>query len=197
MTELVKLKQQQLRSKDQIVEMENRIITTETKQKKIMGFLAKAFGNPALLRQCMDKFAQKGDQKQIKIERKRRLTMSPSVENIEDLISVAMGSGEASDYINEDQERLVNIEKEIETLLLCSSDIEPTGVNEDSYASLIPTNEVNLDVVNETTWEELFAEDLMADQPEVEVEDLVSNSPVWGDDLQEPEDEVVYLGSKP
>ncbi|KAM7493450.1 hypothetical protein LguiB_028059 [Lonicera macranthoides] len=199
MTEIVKLKQQQLHAKDQIVDMENRIVTTEMKQKKIMGFLAKVFGNPALLRQCMDKFAQKSDQKHIKIKRKRRLTMSPSVDNIEDLISVATASGEASDYINEDQERLVNIEKEIETLLSCSSDIKPTSATEDSYASLIPTNEVNLDVVNETIWEELFTEDLKADQPEIEVdvEDLVSKSPVWEDNLQELLDEVVYFSSEP
>ncbi|KAM7493443.1 hypothetical protein LguiB_028054 [Lonicera macranthoides] len=200
MTELVNLKQQQLHAKDQIIEMENRITTTETKQKKIMGFLAKAFDNPTLLRQCMEKFVQKSGQKQIKIKQKRRLTMSPSVENIEDLMSVAMGGGgEASDFINEDQQRLVNIEKEIETLLSCSSDIEPTSATEESYASLIHTNEVNLDVVNETIWEELFTEDLKADRPEikVDVEDLVSKSPVWEDNLQELLDEVVYLSSEP
>ncbi|KAM7493449.1 hypothetical protein LguiB_028058 [Lonicera macranthoides] len=198
MTELVKLKQQQLHLKDQIFKMKNRIITTETKQKKIMGFLAKAYGNPTLLQQCVDKFAQKSDQKQNKIKQKRRLSMTPSVKNIEDLISVATGSGEASDYINKDREKLVNIEKEMETLLSCSSNIEPTGATEDSYASLIPTNEVNLDV-NETIWDELFTEYLKADQPEIEVDvdDLVSKSPVWEDNLQELLDEVVYLSSEP
>ncbi|KAM7493444.1 hypothetical protein LguiB_028055 [Lonicera macranthoides] len=67
----------------------------------------------------------------------------------------------------------------------------------ESYASLIPTNEVKLDVVNATIWEELFTEDLQADQPEIKVdaEDLVSKSPVWEDNLQELLDEVVYIGN--
>ncbi|KAM7493448.1 hypothetical protein LguiB_028057 [Lonicera macranthoides] len=158
-----------------------------------MGFLLKAAGNPTLLQQCMDKFAQKSDQKQIKIKQKRRLTMTPGGENIEDLISFATGSGEASDYINKYKKRLVNIEKEMETLLSCSSNIEPTDATEDSNALLIPRNEVNLDVVDENIWDELFTEYLKADQPEIEVdvEDLLSKSLVKEDNLQELLDEVL------
>ncbi|KAI3680971.1 hypothetical protein L6452_35751 [Arctium lappa] len=50
----------------------------------MMGFLAKTFSNPQFLQRYMDKYAQKG-QDHIEIGRKRWLTMTPSVENLQEV----------------------------------------------------------------------------------------------------------------
>ncbi|GKC66474.1 heat shock factor-type, DNA-binding protein, partial [Tanacetum coccineum] len=81
MAEIVRLRQLQQHSKDQLGVMENRLKATERKQQSMMGFLAKAFSNPEFLQKYMDKYANK-EQEHIEIGRKRRLTMTPSVENL-------------------------------------------------------------------------------------------------------------------
>ena len=65
--------------------MENRLKSTERKQQNMMGFLAKAFSNPEFLQKYMDKYANK-EQERIEIGRKRRLAMTPSVENLQENI---------------------------------------------------------------------------------------------------------------
>ncbi|PWA72428.1 Heat shock factor (HSF)-type, DNA-binding [Artemisia annua] len=81
MAEIVRLRQLQQHSKDQLISIENRLKATERKQQNMMGFLAKAFSNPEFLQKYMDKYANK-EQEHIEIGRKRRLTMTPSVENL-------------------------------------------------------------------------------------------------------------------
>ncbi|PWA37802.1 Heat shock factor (HSF)-type, DNA-binding [Artemisia annua] len=71
MAEIVRLRQLQQHSKDQLIAMENRLKATERKQQNMMGFLAKAFSNPEFLQKYMDK----------------RLTMTPSVENLQENIN--------------------------------------------------------------------------------------------------------------
>ncbi|PWA37801.1 Heat shock factor (HSF)-type, DNA-binding [Artemisia annua] len=83
--EIVRLRQLQQHSKDQLIAMENQLKATERKQQNMMGFLAKAFSNPEFLQKYMDKYANK-EQEHIEIGRKRRLTMTPSVENLQENI---------------------------------------------------------------------------------------------------------------
>ncbi|XP_076928961.1 heat shock factor protein HSF30-like [Bidens hawaiensis] len=83
MAEIIRLRQLQQQSKDKLISMENRLRTTERKQQNMMGFLAKAFSNPEFLQKYMDKYAHK-EHEHIEIRCKRRLTMTPSVENLQD-----------------------------------------------------------------------------------------------------------------
>lgn len=137
MAEIVRLRQLQQHSKDQLIAMETRLRTTERKQQNMMGFLAKAFSNPEFLQRYMDKYANR-EQEHIEIGRKRRLTMAPSIENlqelgdglenidsflatpIEDESSSDVGNQDVSSLLEDDSnlwEELLNIEKHSEDVL--------------------------------------------------------------------------------
>ncbi|KAG8381792.1 hypothetical protein BUALT_Bualt05G0009600 [Buddleja alternifolia] len=90
--EIMKLKQQQQSSREQILAMEERIKGTERKQQQMMSFLAKAFRSPLFVQQYIDKYAQKNDKKCVEIGQKRRLTMSGIEDQVEvdALFSVAL-----------------------------------------------------------------------------------------------------------
>ncbi|XP_065849500.1 heat shock factor protein HSF30 isoform X2 [Euphorbia lathyris] len=80
MTEVVRLRQQQQQSREQIEAMEHKLQSTERKQQQIMSFLAKAMNNPSFIQQ----FSQRSVQgRGVEMRRKRRLTASPSVENLQ------------------------------------------------------------------------------------------------------------------
>lgn len=196
MAEIVKLRQQQQDSKNLILAMENRIQSTETKQQNIMSFLAKAVSNPTFIRQYMDKYVQKIDPKQIEMGRKRRLTMSSSVENLQD---------QTLDNSSQQEESLGNIRTEMESFLSAALDNESSN---DINAPNVSTSGGDLYAFNETLWEELLNEDirivneeeevLVGDQPDVEVENLVAQTPDWdSEELQDLVDQLEYLRSNP
>lgn len=199
MAEVVKLKQQQQNSRDQVLAMEERVRVTEKKQQQMMSFLARAFSNPAFLQQYADKYGQGKGKQRIEIGQKRRLTLSPDEDSFHDVVSVAMGSDQPLNYVSQDQEELV-IESEMETLFSAALDCESSS-NATLNASSIPTTSAaNLDPVTENMWEELLGEDLMTgnDVEEVsdgvEVEDLVANTPEdWGEDLDKLVNQLGFL----
>lgn len=189
MEEVVRLRQGQQNSREQIIAMENRLQTTERKQQQIMTFLAKAFRNPTFIQN----FAQRRELRGAEIGRKRRLTASPSVEALEEVVSVVAGSGLVVDYRGQDQEELETMESDIETFFSAAMDNESSSEIKCPTVSLMPTTSGgNLDLVNETLWEELLNEDVIAANPEeeavrgdqseidVEVEDLVAEPVNWG-----------------
>ncbi|KAA8525149.1 hypothetical protein F0562_006987 [Nyssa sinensis] len=196
MAEIVKIRQQQQNSRDQIIAMEDRVRSTERKQHQIMSFLAKVFSNTSFIQQYMEKYVYKRAQECIDIGRKRRLTLCPRTENLEEeVVSVAMGSGQVLNYESQEQEELTNIESDMGTLFSAAMDNESSSDMKDLEVASFPTSATNFDYVNETTWEELFPEDLIADnemeevlvvdQPEIdtEVEELVVKSPDWAEDF--------------
>ncbi|XVF89073.1 hypothetical protein PTKIN_Ptkin19aG0101500 [Pterospermum kingtungense] len=185
--DIVRLRQQQQHSRDQIVAMEDRLQSTEKKQQQITRFLAKSLRNPTFIQQ----FAEKNQMKGVEIGRKRRLTGSPSIENLQE---------EAIPVVVDKQEELATIESEIEKIFSSGLDNDPIT------SSVHTTSGANLGV-NDTMWEELISEDLIAGEPDeedvgvgyepevdVEVEDLAVNPADWGDDLQELVDQMGYLG---
>ncbi|XVE70900.1 hypothetical protein DITRI_Ditri10aG0107300 [Diplodiscus trichospermus] len=206
LAEIVRLRQQQQHSRDLVVAMEDRLQNTERKQQQIMTFLAKALRNPTFIQQL----SQKGQIQGVEIGRKRRLTASPSVENLQDeAIPVVVDNDHVVDHINQEQEELATIESEIETFFTSAVDNESSSEIKDPITSSMPMSSVgNLDV-NETMWKELISEELIAGDPEeeivvgdqadgnVEVEDLALNPADWGDDLQDLVDQMGYLRSKP
>ncbi|KAL3633531.1 hypothetical protein CASFOL_022293 [Castilleja foliolosa] len=167
MSEVLKLKQQHQSSRARIIEMEEQIRSTEKKQQQVMIFLAKAFRSPLFIQQYMDRV----DKKHIEIGQKRRLTMSPSVEDI----SVP---GE-------------DIQSEVDNLFSIGLDDEPSIE--------LKSSETNLhDVAN--IWEDFLNDngvavgDEVATGDDVEVEELVAKTTTdWGeDDLQDLVDQLGF-----
>ncbi|KAL6536226.1 hypothetical protein OROGR_012798 [Orobanche gracilis] len=164
-SEVSKLKQQQQSSWALVMEMEERIRATEKKQRQIMSFLAKAFRSPSLVQQYVDKFA---DKKHIEIGQKRRLTMSPGVED----------SGKK--FVNRSQgdvgEGLDGIRSKARYLFSAAS-----------------TSEAELSNVTDI-WEEFLndGDGVLAINHDVEVEELVAKSSDWGEDLQELVDQLGF-----
>ncbi|KAK3438444.1 heat shock factor protein HSF30 [Eucalyptus grandis] len=188
MSEIAKLKQQQQHSMELIAAMEDRLQRTENKQQQMLTFLAKALSNPSFVQNL----AQRKELQSLGIGKKRRLTASPSLENLQ---------------ADQDLEELGPIESDMETLLYGALENESSIDIEDPLGSSMPgTNGDELDSVNETIWEELLNEDAIPEEEwplgdesdfEVDVEDLVENPPDWGEDLNELADQIGYLRSKP
>lgn len=193
-TEIVKLRQKQQISSAQIAAMDERLRNTERKQHLAMSFLAKLLTNPSLVRQCLDKYAERKDQRHLEVGQKRRLTMSPpGAENLQDTASVAMQGDE--------------VETDMESLLSAA-----LMVNESSMSSMEPSSFASTsgggaetDAVSESFWGEmLLAEGGVHNQVEqglmignesevnVEIEDLVAETPEWGGegDLQDLLDDI-------
>ncbi|KAL0407689.1 UNVERIFIED_CONTAM: Heat shock factor protein HSF30 [Sesamum radiatum] len=185
MAEIVKLKQQQQSSRERIVAIEERIHSTEKKQQHIMSFLAKAFKSPLFVQQYVDKYAQRKDKQHIEIGHKRRLTMSPSVENFQEVVTVAAGGSGTSADTNE------------------LGDIDLEGLAAETVPS---SNDAGLNPTTEEIWEKFLSDDLIggddaeevlaAEQlsDDVEVEELVAKTPEWtGEDLQDLVDQLGFL----
>ena len=207
MAEIVRLRQQQQNSRVKIASMEDRLQTTERKQQQIMTFLAKALSNPSFIQH----FAQRTEFRGVEIGRKRRLTTGPSVESSPDVMSLETGSGQVVGYASQDQGELATMESEIETLFSAALDNESSSDIKDPMESLVPpaTSGSNLDFANETIWEELLNDDLIAvdpvkeavagDQSEIDVgvDYLFAKPADWGEDLQGLMDQMGHLRSMP
>ncbi|XP_031284497.1 heat shock factor protein HSF30 [Pistacia vera] len=212
MSEIVKLRQQQQQSRDQIMSMEDRLETTERKQQQMMTFLAKVLNNPAFVKQFAQRNAHRRELRGVEIGRKRRLTASSGMENIpEEAITMTPAgeeSGQVLDYEIQDQDELATVETDIETFFSSALDNESSSDLNNAIPSSIPASSGNLGAMHETTWEDLFTDDLLAgnaeevvvgDQSEadVQVEDLVADPIDWGEGLQDLVDQMGYLRSKP
>lgn len=207
--EVIELKHQQQSARDNVMAMDERIKGTEKKQQQTMSFLARAFSNPTFLQQYVDRHRQRQKQQRIQIGHKRRLTMTPSLENLQEVASIAADSDQLLNDLGVDQE-LVNMQREIETLLSPAAlDDEPSSVVNLNAPSIPTSSAANVDPVAEQIWEELLTGDLvteneaevvlLGDQPEadVEVEDLIAETPEWGEGFGELVDQMGYLISKP
>ncbi|KAK4274567.1 hypothetical protein QN277_017767 [Acacia crassicarpa] len=211
MAEIVKLRQHQQNSRAQLIAMEDRLQTTEKKQQQILTFLAKALKNRTFIQQFAQKNAQNNELLGVDIRRKRRLTASPSVENLQDdPVTVAVLSEPVVDYSTNEQEELATIESEIETFFSAPHDNESSSDKKEPASSSIPkTSGSNLGSLSDAIWEDLLSEDLVHGNPEEEiifgdqsqtdapVEDLVAKSHEWASGLKDLVDQLGYLGSKP
>lgn len=190
-TEIVKLRQKQQSSSAQIVAMDERLRNTERKQHLAMSFLAKLLTNPSLIRQCLDKYAEKKDLRQLEIGQKRRLTMSPpGAENLQDMASIAT----QGDEVEADMESLFSA-----ALMVNESNM--SSMEPSSFASTSGGGGAATDAVSESFWGEmLLAEGGVSDQvlmigneseANAEIEDLVAETPEWGGgDLQDLLDDI-------
>ncbi|XP_050364168.1 heat shock factor protein HSF30 [Argentina anserina] len=197
MTEIVRLRQHQLNSRELSSAMEDRVQATERKQQQIMNFLAKALKNPSFLQN----FAQKRELVGVEIGRKRRIAASPSVENLQEVPTAYVLDMPGS----QDQGELSPMESEFESLFSAAVlDNESISDIKGSNLTSLPTSGGNLGTVNDTTWEDLWSEQLIGNPEEevvmgndseidVDVEDLVADPTEWGEDLQDLVDQMDYL----
>ncbi|XP_028779055.1 heat shock factor protein HSF30 [Neltuma alba] len=171
MTEIVKLRQQQQNSRAQLIAMEERLQSTEKKQQQILTFLAKALNNPTFIQQFAQRNAQNKELLGVDMRRKRRLTASPSVENLQDdSVTVAVPSEPVVDYSTNEEEELATIESEIETFFSAPHDNESSSDKKEPASSSIPTaSGSNLGSVSDAIWEDLLNEDLVHGNPEEEI----------------------------
>jgi len=200
MSEIVKLRQQQQLSREQLVAMEARIQFTERKQRKMMAFLAKALVNPSFVHNLAQQNEQ-GALRGIEIGRKRRLAESASRGNLqEDIVSAAV---EATQLV---QEGLAALESDIAILFSAAleneSSSDPKEPEEELDPNWVPlTAEPIVGNGGDLNWVELLNEDLIGGSEEedgnVPVEDLVPKPPDWGEDLEDLIDQMGFLGSTP
>lgn len=197
MAEILRLRQQQQDSREKAVAMEGRLLSTERKQQHMMNFLAKALSNSTFVNQFAQRNAERKWLNEVGTGRKRRVTASPSLENLQGQEAV----GEAG------------LEPEMETLFSAAMDNESSSGINDPIASSVDTTSGggggNLDSVNESIWQELLSDDMIGGNQEeevglvdeseagIEVEDLVAQTDDWGDDLSDLVDQMGYLRSKP
>ncbi|KAJ7966416.1 Heat shock transcription factor [Quillaja saponaria] len=209
MTEIIKLRQQQQNSREQLNAMEDRIQSTDRKQQQMLTFLAKALNNPTFVQQFVQKNGQRRELQSVEIGRKRRLTASPSAENLQEEavpLAMAVPFGQVLNFPGQDQEELATLDSEIDTFFSVAMDDESSSDIKDPVKSSIPTIDGgDLDSVNDTIWEELLKEDLIYENPEgeiivgdqsetdLQVEDLVSKPDEWFEDLQGVMDQMGYL----
>ncbi|KAI7744862.1 hypothetical protein M8C21_017459 [Ambrosia artemisiifolia] len=174
MAEIVRLRQLQQHSKDKLVSMENRLRTTERKQQNMMGFLAKAFSNPEFLQKYMDKYANR-EKEQIEVGRKRRLTMTPSVENLQEVVGGPDGG--------------IGIESIQDPFLAATVEGDSSSyVGSQDVSSLVE------DESHDNLWEELLNVDLPVEKhPDEFLDDLDAQKLDWDDDMQELVDQMEYL----
>ncbi|KAL3361104.1 hypothetical protein AABB24_014151 [Solanum stoloniferum] len=199
MTEIVKLRQQQQSARNQIIAVGEKIESQERKQEQMMSFLAKIFSNPTFLQQYLDKHVQRKDKQRIEVGQKRRLTMTPSAENLQ---NVATGSDHQPMNYSSHQER----EAELASIdMLFSAAMDNESSSNVRSASVVTANGTDMEPGPEDIWEELLSEDLLSgdqaeevlvvEQPEfdVDVEDLVAKTPEWGEELQDLVDQLDFL----
>ncbi|WJX41570.1 hypothetical protein P8452_28901 [Trifolium repens] len=202
MAEIVKLRQLQHTSKDQLSAMETRLLLTEKKHQQMMTFLAKALSNQSFIQQLANNRELKG----VEMKRKRRLTASSSLEDLQNdsatMMTVPIES--VVDYSSqEQQEGLTTIESEMETLLNAYDNESSSEIKDYSTLSSVPSakNESNL---GDTVWEDLLNQELVGGNPEEEVvigdlsgidvplEDLVEKNDDWTVDLQSLVDQMGF-----
>ncbi|XP_047940968.1 heat shock factor protein HSF30-like [Salvia hispanica] len=202
MSEIVKLKQQQLSSRQLVTAMEERLQNTEKKQQQMLTFLAKAFKSPAFVQQYVDKYGN--SKKSIEIGQKRRISMSPSVENLQEVATVSTGS--SLNYVRDEQEELAGIQLKVESLFSSAmedgSSTDLKGLSTETDPDPLTGYTSMNDMTN--MWEEFLSDDLIVgDEAEevlpadrlsdIEVEELVANTSDWGEDLQDIVDQLGFL----
>ncbi|KAK7283195.1 hypothetical protein RIF29_12566 [Crotalaria pallida] len=211
MTEIVKLRQQQHNSREQLIAMEARLQTTEKKQQQIMTFLAKAMSNQSFIQQLAQRnAAQNRELEGGVISRKRRLIASPSVENLQQQQQQLLVPIESvAEYATQREDELATIESEMESFFASA------GYDNESSSEMkepiVPAASGGSDLgsVGDAIWEDLLNGNLVGGNPEdevvignfsqidVPVEDLVAKPEDWTEDLQNLVDHIGSLGPNP
>ncbi|XP_043706036.1 heat shock factor protein HSF30-like [Telopea speciosissima] len=215
MVEIVKLKEQQQSSRDELVNIEERLQGTERKHQQMMDFLARALKNPAFVQQLIQRNEHSRQLRSDSIGKKRRLPPSQSTENLQDETALAAaaeptGIPEFVSFVGQVQEEVLTVESEIETLFSAAIDNESSSPIQGEKADVFPgTSDPDLGTsASDIAWEDLLNDDMLAEGEEeevdvgnnqteidVEVEELVATPPDWGGNVQDLVEQMGFLGS--
>ncbi|KAJ4953687.1 hypothetical protein NE237_030519 [Protea cynaroides] len=218
MLEIVKLRQQQQSSRDQLVTIQERLQGTERKQQQMMAFLSRALKNPAFMQQLLIQRKEQGRQLGTGgIGRKRRLPPSRSPENLQDETTAAAAAAEAirtrqfANFVRQAQDEGSTVESDIVTLFSAAIDDGSSSIIQGEMIDIIPSNnDTDLGTgVSDLEWEELLNEDLIGGEGEddldiennqseidVEVEELVAQPANWGGNVEDLVEQMGYLRPK-
>ncbi|PIA42993.1 hypothetical protein AQUCO_02000446v1 [Aquilegia coerulea] len=192
MVEVVKLRQQQQSSIQEIVSIEERLQGTEKKQQLMIAFLAKALKNRGFVESLVRRNEQKRKLFDGGAAKKQRLPCSVSIENFE--------------------KEVMKAESEMETLL--STDDTHTKYSVPNQYGKTATDSINSNNeadLGDVIWEELLNDEMIAAENgdqydglvgnqtavDVEVDDLVAKPPLeWCEDVGDLVEQMGYLGSK-
>lgn len=180
--ELLRIKQQQVYTENYLARIKERLQSTESKQKCMAIFMAKAFKNPFFLPKFIEKLKEKralnssGDQ----TSKKRRIV---ALENNPEKVT----NGKKN--LEDDQEEVTTVGSEIDTIF---SQDEGSPVEEKGIRTNVP------DAENFILWEKLMEDDLIYEEEEaettrrnqsdivMELEDLIGKQqPEWGANMRE------------
>lgn len=190
--ELLRIKHQQMNTESYLTAVKDRLQVTESKQKYMAIFMAKAFKNPLFVPSFLEKVKEKralsggGDDQ---MSKRRRLAAPNNNNNHHHNQTAVLMSGEA-------QEELTTIDPEIEILFSPEEDSPSQGrgmkTSNTSDTSTTSSSE------NFILWEKLMEDDLIYDEEEethtpnpnlksknqsdivLELENLISRQPDWG-----------------
>lgn len=166
--EVVRLRQQQHNSKNQVAAMEQRLLITEKRQQQMMTFLAKALNNPNFVQQFALMSKEKKSLFGLDGGRKRRLTSSPS-----------LGTMEENVLHDQEFDRMKN---DMETLLAAAIDNESSNLKGEEYLE-----DMNV----------MMGDGNLEGEVDVKVEDLVDSPLDWDNqDLHDIVDQMGFLGSE-
>ena len=166
MIEILNLRQQQQSSRAHLVEMEERMLCTERKQRQTTAFLARTMKNPASIQQLLDRSEQRRELGSP--GKKRRLPLSSSAET---LFSAATSSdekqsGEMGEAVDVNFNTLISADLIWDELMSEDSMVAGGGAEEGESSEI-----------------------------DVEVEVLAAEPSEWGKEVKEMVEQMEYLGS--
>ncbi|XP_026422240.1 heat shock factor protein HSF30-like [Papaver somniferum] len=202
MSQVVRLRQQQQDSEGEIVVIEKRLQVIESKQRNLMGFLAKALKNSDFVHQLISRNEQNKELGHgIGTGKRRRLLASTSAEVLH--LEGILEDIQVEDYLDHAVKEETVIESDVETLYATAN----TELN-----NLIQESDSGLGSFSDFIWEKSLVEDMVSGYEEaemkvgdqfdclgdVQLEDLVADPSEWGDELaQELVDHMEFPESKP
>ncbi|KAK7321587.1 hypothetical protein VNO77_32385 [Canavalia gladiata] len=190
MAEIVRLRQQQLNSMDQLSSMDARLQATEKKQQQMMIFLAKAPSNPSFMQQLVYKTPQNKQVLSVEINRKRRLTATPNVENLQQVDYPYPGHETMEIFDSSVYDSEFSGEMKEPNLVITASE-SGFGSDEDTILEDL----LNKDWVTGNPEDEVVIGD--CSQVDMPVDDLVPKPEDWTEHLHDLVDHMDYLDSKP
>ncbi|KAL3535592.1 hypothetical protein ACH5RR_004053 [Cinchona calisaya] len=198
--ELLRLKQQQVNTENYLATVKERLRTTESRQKYMAIFMAKAFKNPLFVQYFIEKMKQKKAQGLGDVSKKRRLA-GGSIQGNGNILN-ATGKEEVDDKNLQAQEELTTVDSEIQTLFSPDQESAGSPLQEQLNRASSVTSEMGSE--NFILWEKLMEDNMIYEgesetakyQSEIvlELENLIAKPPNWSVKMKDLVEQANYPG---